>query len=113
MESPGEATVGEMKAHTAGGLPWTRGSYGGGAEVPSPVRAIWLGPRTGPEMLLGGKFLSGEEFLMEAVTVLKLESKRVCQQVAVVCDCGKKELKESFVDMGWQCLELTQSDPAW
>lgn len=50
---------------------------------------------------------------MEAVTVPKLESKWVCQQVAVVCDCGEKELKESIVDMGWQFLELAQSDPAW
>lgn len=60
----------------------------GGAEVPPPVHAIWLGHKPGSEMLLGGKFLSGEEFLMEAVTVPKLESNWVCQQVAVVCDCG-------------------------
>lgn len=87
---------------------------GGRPEVPSPVHAIWLGHKTGPEMLPGGKFPSnGEEFLMEAVTVPKLESKWVCQQVAVVCDCGEKELKESIVDMGWQFLELAQSDPAW
>lgn len=87
---------------------------GGRPEVPSPVHAIWLGHKTGPVRCywVENSSLTGK-FLMEAVTVPKLESKWVCQQVAVVCDCGKKELKESIVDMGWQFLELARSDPAW
>lgn len=53
---------------------------------PRPEHTPWQGHRTGLEMILGGKFLSGEGFLMEVATVPKLESDRVWQQVAV-CWC--------------------------
>lgn len=55
--------------------------------LPQYVQSGW-GHRAVPEMLWVENSSGEEEFLMEAVTVPKLESNWVCQQVAVVCDCG-------------------------
>lgn len=51
--------------------------------MPSPVYTPWRGHKTDLEMILSGKFLSGEGFLMEVATVPKLESNWVWQQVAI------------------------------
>lgn len=60
----------------------------GGSETPPPVHTPWQGHRTGLEMILGGKFHSGEGFLMEVATAPKLESNQAWQQVAVCWYCG-------------------------